>query len=184
MNDDEAEKCLSLAKDKFRQGHLDQALKFARKAKALNSTFEAAEDYIDFLLIAKEKAARESARGNAATAQAPDSEGVRHRPAKASASASTSTPPAAKEEPTREYTAVQVEAVKEVLRLKGDYYKCLGVERTCTEVELKKAYRKVRSRRVGRQTRSHQLTFRLLPIPASTGISSGQERGTGGGIGL
>jgi DnaJ family protein B protein 12 len=43
----------------------------------------------------------------------------------------------------REYTEEQEEAVKEIKKRGDDYYKILGVEKTATDVEIKKSYRKL-----------------------------------------
>lgn len=154
MNDDEAQRCLDLAKQKFRAGDLDGAIKFARKAQSLSPNLsEEATDYIEFLQIAQQRAAKEEARSNASSSSSaspspkpppPQQEGVRHRAPKhaaaGSGSESASTPSASGG--AKEYTSSQVEAVKEVLKVRHDYYKCLGVEKTVDEITLKKAYRK------------------------------------------
>jgi DnaJ family protein B protein 12 len=44
----------------------------------------------------------------------------------------------------REYTQEQIEAVKRIRACGTDYYKVLSLEKTCTETEIKKSYRKVR----------------------------------------
>ncbi|KAI8982633.1 DnaJ domain-containing protein [Pilobolus umbonatus] len=42
----------------------------------------------------------------------------------------------------RKYTAEQVKAVKAILGCGRDYYRVLSIERTATDAEIKKAYRK------------------------------------------
>lgn len=142
MNDDEALKCLEIAQNRFREGKIDAALKFAKKALALNPGLDEAADYVEFLNVQKHKAEKDAARNHAGPGSSaqPGGEGLRHR------HGGEKPPP--RQEPKddstakRDYTPQQVESVQAVLKVKHDYYKCLGVERTCTEAELKKAYRK------------------------------------------
>ncbi|KAI9002579.1 hypothetical protein DFJ74DRAFT_613585 [Hyaloraphidium curvatum] len=151
MNRDEAIRCLEIAKERFRRGDLEAALKFAQKAKALDSGLDEVHDYVEFVLLTKERSNRSSGAGPSEGPSVPEGEGIRHRrhpagtsengaaaTANGSATGSRAHAPSAK----KEYTVEQAEAVKVVLKMKHDYYKVLDVERTCVEVELKKAYRK------------------------------------------
>jgi DnaJ family protein B protein 12 len=62
-----------------------------------------------------------------------------------SSSAAASTEP---EQPKRPYTPDQVEGIKRIkgCKAKGDLYAILGLEKGCSESDIKKAYRKVRLR--------------------------------------
>jgi hypothetical protein len=50
-----------------------------------------------------------------------------------------------KEEAKRPFTADQVKGIKQILasKQKGDLYGIFGLEKSCSDSELKKAYRKV-----------------------------------------
>ncbi|RLN63065.1 hypothetical protein BBJ29_001860 [Phytophthora kernoviae] len=65
--------------------------------------------------------------------------GVRHRP---TASATATPPNTASEEPSRPYSADQVQMVRKIKACKT-HYEVLNVQQTATESEVKKAYRKL-----------------------------------------
>ncbi|KAI8909176.1 DnaJ domain-containing protein [Gorgonomyces haynaldii] len=114
MNRDEAEKCLNLSKSKYRSGDAPGALKFAEKALALEQ-FKEAEQWLEFL---------------------------KNQPASNVRSRKKEKEP---EQPSRPFTDEQVEKIKHIVNLKkkGDLYGILGLEKDCSDNDIKKAYRKL-----------------------------------------
>lgn len=143
-NKDEAVKCLKIGKQALEGGDRTRALKFITKARRLDPTLPA-----DDLLSAIEnesngpadRPAQDSngpAKGPSEpppSSKRPDQPSVRHRvppagPSSASSSASAS------------YTEEQIAVVRQIKK-KKDLYEILGLERTCTVEDVRKAYRKL-----------------------------------------
>ncbi|GAN08732.1 DnaJ homolog subfamily B member 14-like [Mucor ambiguus] len=125
-NKDEALKCLSIAKSSLEKGDYAKALRFTEKSIRLFPTAQGEQ-----LLSLVNKKSSEPNKSSYTTSSA-----------KATSTPSrqqSSTPEPAQE---RKYTAEQVKAVKTILACGRDYYKVLSVERTATDVQIKKAYRK------------------------------------------
>jgi hypothetical protein len=112
-NKDEAHKCISIAQSSLAAGDFKKALKFAEKSIRLFPTGQG-EQLLKTIQV-KSKA----------------------RP---STTQKTTQP---KAEPDRKHTPEQSKAVKSILACGQDYYKVLSVERTATDIQIKKAYRKV-----------------------------------------
>ena len=109
---------------------LDSALKFAKKAVKLNASL--ASDVAKLV----QKIQRKKASGFASSSSAARGE-ARAKEATASRTA---------QETKKEYvkgTAEQEKLMREIQAKKNDYYAVLSVERTATENEIKKAYRKL-----------------------------------------
>ncbi|KAB1209067.1 Chaperone protein dnaJ 49 [Morella rubra] len=145
-NKDDALKCLKIGKEALEGGDRTRAFKFITKASRLDPTLP-----VDDLLSALEKDSN-----GAADQKAQDSNGhsngqadpppptpskqsdqpsLRHRvpsagPASSSASSSAS------------YTEEQIAIVRQIKK-KRDYYEILGLERSCTVEDVRKAYRKL-----------------------------------------
>ncbi|KAJ3039556.1 hypothetical protein HDV00_012132 [Rhizophlyctis rosea] len=141
MNKDEADRCLAISKQKFEAGNSEAAVKFAKKALALCETDEANE-WLAFLTKHGNSTPSSSSSSSSAPASSSADTNLRNR-----STASTSATPAAAEDttPSRPYTPDQVEGIKRIkaCKTKGDLYAILGLEKGCTEVEIKKAYRKL-----------------------------------------
>ncbi|KAG0169520.1 hypothetical protein DFQ28_003598 [Apophysomyces sp. BC1034] len=117
-NKDEAIRCLSIAKNHYGNGNFSSAVKLTKKSISLYSTDEAKA----FLVKAENQLAQ----------QGP--------------STTTSTPqqkPSEKPIPEKKYSPDQANAVKEVLQCGTDYYKVLKLDKDCSEVQIKKQYRKL-----------------------------------------
>ncbi|KAJ1777259.1 Chaperone protein dnaJ [Coemansia sp. RSA 1824] len=138
VNRDEAERALSIAQRKWQSGDHAGGLRIARKSHALYPTElsgRLVEQYSKECVSDEKPAASAGTSSNTASASgtpqpASQKEGLRNRKA------------AADSDTQRTYTKEQVSAVKKVMKIKDDYYKVLAIERTATEVEIKKAYRK------------------------------------------
>ncbi|KAI8996765.1 DnaJ domain-containing protein [Pilobolus umbonatus] len=113
FNKDEAIRCLNLAKNQYGAKNYDTAVRLTKKSISLFPTDEARE----FL---------KKAEGQAQSSPTP--------------------PPtekkAAKGE-TKKASEEQSREVREILACGNDYYKVLKVNKQCTEIEIKKAYRKL-----------------------------------------
>lgn len=127
VNKDEALRCLSIAKQHLSNGNQAGALKFTKKSIGLYPTDQAKS----FLSQVQESAA------NASSAK---TTGANIHPGRQS-SASSSTPSTPTAE--KKHTPEQAKAVKTILSCGTDYYKVLSLTKSCTEVEIKKSYRKV-----------------------------------------
>uniref|UniRef100_A0A7S3DTG2 J domain-containing protein n=1 Tax=Entomoneis paludosa TaxID=265537 RepID=A0A7S3DTG2_9STRA len=140
VNKDEAEKCLQIGAEAFKRGDHDRAIKFLTKsirlyplpgAEALLSQVKSQQQQAQQQQQSASSSARASA--NASASAAP----------RRSASTASSTTGA----DGREYTEEQTKIVKKVLRAKeggrGAHYRVLGLEQSCSESEIKKAYRKL-----------------------------------------
>ncbi|KAI8319128.1 DnaJ-domain-containing protein [Martensiomyces pterosporus] len=130
VNRDEAERALEIAQRKWQSGDKAAALKLARKSNSLYPTASASE------LIKKfESSSAEPSNTPPPTTPSADS-GLRNRSTKTNEQASSD------KEEGRAYTQDQVQAVKKVMSVRNDYYRILGVEKTASAAEIKKAYRK------------------------------------------
>ncbi|KAJ1857603.1 Chaperone protein dnaJ [Coemansia sp. RSA 1822] len=138
VNRDEAERALAIAQRKWQSGDHAGGLRIARKSHALYPTElsgRLVEQYSKECVSDEKPAASAGTSSNTPSASgtpqpASQKEGLRNRKA------------AADSDTQRTYTKEQVSAVKKVMKIKDDYYKVLAIERTATEVEIKKAYRK------------------------------------------
>ncbi|KAI9321046.1 hypothetical protein BX666DRAFT_1913955 [Dichotomocladium elegans] len=133
INRDEALRCLSIAKNHFGSGNYPAAVRFANKSLKLFPT----EDARAFLEKA-ERASSEETTSGASTATAKDDGGATKRSTAGSAATGQSSSPSEKK-----YSKDQVAAVKKIMACGTDYYKVLSLDKNCTEVEIKKSYRKL-----------------------------------------
>lgn len=129
-NKDEALRCLKIGKDALGTGDRSRALKFISKAQRLDPTIP-----VDDLLsnLESENPTNESVSpsGSSKPPENSDSD-VRHRvPAAGSSSSGAGS-----------YTEEQITIVSEIKR-KKDYYEILGLEKTCSVEDIRKAYRKL-----------------------------------------
>lgn len=120
-NKEEAVRCLRIAKNQYGSKNYEAAVRLTKKSLSLYSTDEATE-----FLVKAEKAA-------ASTPSTPTS--------------NTPPPSTATQEKLSERkkpsSSQQSSDVREILACGTDYYKVLKVGKDCTEVEIKKSYRKV-----------------------------------------
>lgn len=130
MNKDEADKCLNLAMKYILQGNKEKAEKFVRKAQKLYPS-QKCDDIMDRVnKLADEDV--DSGTGTSSTGgSSPSKSSSYPRPNNDEATTSSA-----------EYTQDQIEAVKKIRKCKN-YYEILGLKKTATEAELKKAYRKL-----------------------------------------
>uniref|UniRef100_A0A1L8EI59 Putative molecular chaperone dnaj superfamily n=1 Tax=Haematobia irritans TaxID=7368 RepID=A0A1L8EI59_HAEIR len=124
-NKDEAMRCIDIAVQALTEGKLEKAEKFLLKAEKLFPTPKAKA------LLSKVKSFPSNSGSSASSNQREDdTDGVRKRKNSDSRSSEPS------------YTAEQLEAVRKVKKCK-DYYEILGVTKTSTDSEIKKAYKKL-----------------------------------------
>lgn len=122
MNSDEAKRCLSISKEQFDLGNAAKALKLAHKSIALHDSPQA-QEWLQHLLAQPKQ----------------------RKPAAKKEESKESLETKEKEPEFRPYTQVQVDTISNILQMKrkGDLYGVLNLEKTATDVEIKKAYRKL-----------------------------------------
>ncbi|XP_022214648.1 dnaJ homolog subfamily B member 12 isoform X1 [Drosophila obscura] len=126
-NKDEAQRCIDLAVQSLAEGKIDKAEKFLLKAEKLYPTENAKK------LLARVKSTPGSgSNGKSRPAAAADEKDS--GPRKRTNSDSRNTAP--------DYSNDQLEAVRKIKKCK-DYYEVLGVNKTATDSEIKKAYKKL-----------------------------------------
>ena len=125
MNKGEAEKCRELGKKFLRAGNYRQAVKFFEKSLRMYPL-----PGVDAMC---QRAKEELEKGSTSSSPSrhTDSTGPRKRE-----------PSRASEEPSRPYTAEQLQIVKKIKACKT-HYDVLGVVKNADDSEIKKAYRKV-----------------------------------------
>jgi DnaJ family protein B protein 12 len=126
-NKDDALKCLEMGKEALESGDRSRALKFITKARRLDPTLA-----VDDLLSAAEKdepnkTAAANINNGSTTATASNESKVRQRGSSSSSSS---------------YTEEQISIVREI-RKKKNYYEILGLEKSCSVEDVRKAYRKL-----------------------------------------
>lgn len=118
-NKDEALKCIGIAKEAIAAGNKERALKFIKISQRLNSSLS-----VDDLLMACEKMDSSSPNGN------------HHDQSRSQARAEKAV------NKERNYTDEHVKLIRKVNQNK-DYYEILGVEKSCSAEDIRKAYRKL-----------------------------------------
>uniref|UniRef100_A0A3Q3B548 DnaJ heat shock protein family (Hsp40) member B12a n=1 Tax=Kryptolebias marmoratus TaxID=37003 RepID=A0A3Q3B548_KRYMA len=131
-NKDEAERCIKIALNAVSNNQLDKARKFLEKAQRLFPT-DQAKNLLESL---SQNGKPPDENGSAVNG---DGAGVRHRRDRDHHGAD---PSHEHTDSAKSYTAEQLEAVRKIKSCK-DYYQILGVEKTASEEDLKKAYRKL-----------------------------------------
>ncbi|KAL2922902.1 Chaperone protein dnaJ 49 [Bienertia sinuspersici] len=126
-NKDEALKCIGIAKEAIASGNKQRALKFIRIAQRLNKTLS-----VDHLIAACEKID--------SSAPSPSENGNHGERNGNGVSSAAKTDEITNGE--RNYTEEHVKLIKQINR-NMDYYAVLGVEKTCSVEEIRKAYRKL-----------------------------------------
>lgn len=135
-NKDDALKCLKIGKEALEAGDPTRALKFVTKARRLDPTLP-----VDDLLSAIEKDAGDQPAAAASAepsepsspSKPSDQPSIRRRvPVPGSSSSSSSAT----------YTEEQIAVVREIRR-KRNFYEILGLEKSCTVEDVRKAYRKL-----------------------------------------
>ncbi|EPS68782.1 hypothetical protein M569_05986, partial [Genlisea aurea] len=126
INKDEALRCIGIAKEAIAAGNKERALKFIGIARRLNENLP-----LDDLLASCEKLDSDSATGPREEASASDSSAKVQEEDSSSVNGGE-----------RSYTEEHVQLVRQI-KSKKDYYEILGLERTCSVEEIRKAYRKL-----------------------------------------
>uniref|UniRef100_A0A3Q4B707 J domain-containing protein n=1 Tax=Mola mola TaxID=94237 RepID=A0A3Q4B707_MOLML len=130
-NKDEAERCIKIARNAITNNQQEKARKFLEKAQRLFPT-EQAKNLLDTLAQNGKPPDENGSHMNG------DGPAMRHRFQGEEAEA----PAQGAADSAKPYTAEQQEAVRKIKSCK-DYYQILGVEKTVSEEDLKKAYRKL-----------------------------------------
>eukprot|EP00158_Paraphelidium_tribonemae_P008342 Partr_v1_DN28557_c2_g1_i2_m73472 putative DnaJ (Hsp40) homolog, subfamily len=125
MNREEALKCLGISRASHQRGDHEKAQRFAEKSVRLHETEESVAWLAELISMPSPPPA---SSGN-------------------SYSSSTTPPSLEKKQPppkvTREFTQEQVDAVKAIKKCGEDLYAIIGVSKSATDADLKRAYRKL-----------------------------------------
>ncbi|KAI8061195.1 hypothetical protein BC940DRAFT_350098 [Gongronella butleri] len=121
VNKDEAERCIGIAQAHLAKGNHAGAVKFVEKSLRLYPTDKAKQMLKS--LESKPQPAKKHP----------------HTPSARSTAPATPTPPPVE----KKHTPEQAKAVKTILACGHDYYKVLSVQKTCSDTEIKKSYRKL-----------------------------------------
>ncbi|XP_037050350.1 dnaJ homolog subfamily B member 12-like [Bradysia coprophila] len=119
VNKDEAERCIQIAIDALKSGHVERSEKFLRKAENLYPT-QRAKDLLSQLHNTKNSTTDSNARN-----RRPNVKTTKDVPSEPS-----------------DYTQAQVDMVSRIKRCK-DYYEVLNVTKESTDSEIKKSYKKL-----------------------------------------
>ncbi|CAG6017046.1 unnamed protein product, partial [Menidia menidia] len=130
-NKDEAERCIKIAVNAISNNQPDKARKFLEKAQRLFPT-DRAKSLLESLAQNGKPPEDNDRPANG------DGPSMRHRGGDRDGADVTQGP----SESAKSYTSEQMEAVRKIKSCK-DYYQILGVEKTASEEDLKKAYRKL-----------------------------------------
>ncbi|CAH1794057.1 unnamed protein product [Owenia fusiformis] len=133
-NKDESERCLEIAIKYIMGGDRNKAVKFLNKALKLYP-LPKAKDLLEQL----------NNTANSSTANKDkhkdNTDGPRHRNQQKTSQTSTNQESSG-HTLNKDYTSAQLDMVKRIRKCK-DYYEILGVDKDCSEEDLKKAYRKL-----------------------------------------
>lgn len=130
-NKDDALKCLRIGKESLESGDRIRALKFLNKARRLDPSLPVG----DLLSTAEES--------NHNPRNEPESPSFGSTSASySSPSSSTTRARVSSKGPSKDYTEEQLTTVHQIKKQK-DYYQILGLERSCTVEDVRKAYRKL-----------------------------------------
>ncbi|XP_029305340.1 dnaJ homolog subfamily B member 12a [Cottoperca gobio] len=130
-NKDEAERCIKIAINAVNNNQLDKARKFLEKAQRLFPTNQAK----NLLESLTQNGKPPGENGSSVNGEGPNMRQRSHgEEPDVSARGATDT--------AKPYTADQMDAVRKIKSCK-DYYQILAVEKTASEEDLKKAYRKL-----------------------------------------
>ncbi|KAL9643997.1 hypothetical protein ABK040_005465 [Willaertia magna] len=154
-NKDEAVDLIHLAKEAYYKEHNhDKALRFLNKAKKLYPTlnpkdygfkdFTTISDIIHFINTKKhsQQHSEHSSSHNHNSHKSHHSSHHHHNHHHSSSSSSSNSHQQ-QESNSRPFTKEQAEEVQKLLKKKGNYYSILDVEKTATQQEIKKSYRKL-----------------------------------------
>jgi DnaJ homolog subfamily B member 12 len=145
-NKDDAAKCFRIGKGALDAGDRARAIKFFSKAKRLDPSLPV--DHIlsplldpqdDSSASASSSSPRPPPEPAAAPAEGAEDDGLRERKQKGKKRQEEGQ----EETVAREYTAEQLEVVRQVKKHTRDYYQILGLDKDCTVEDLRKAYRKL-----------------------------------------
>ncbi|KAI7859627.1 hypothetical protein BDC45DRAFT_220286 [Circinella umbellata] len=131
INKDEAIRCLNIAKNHYGNGNYAAALRLTKKSINLYPT-DPAKAFL-------EKAEAAAANGDSSK-QSTNSKTTSGTSTSFKSSTTTSSSSSSSE---KKYTQEQVSAVKKILACGSDYYQVLSLDKKCTEVQIKKSYRKL-----------------------------------------
>lgn len=135
-NKDDALKCLRIGKEALQSGDRSRALKFLNKARRLDPSLP-----IDGLVSSAEDSSHNSANEPESPAVDASSSSYSPSPSSSTTRARVSSKGSSKES-LKDYTEEQLTIVHQIKKQK-DYYQILGLERSCTVEDVRKAYRKL-----------------------------------------
>jgi DnaJ homolog subfamily B member 12 len=147
-NKDDAIKCLRVGKEALQSGDRTRALKFLTKARRLDPSLPI-DDLLSSASSNQEGSSSSAPQGESPTTDTAAASSSSTSPASSSSNTArhrkpdSSTRASANGTSGGSYTEEQVEIVREIKRKQKDYYQMLGLEKSCTVEDVRKAYRKL-----------------------------------------
>ncbi|KAG0043459.1 hypothetical protein BGZ83_011389 [Gryganskiella cystojenkinii] len=142
VNKDEAARCLDIARRHLSTANFATARKFGLKSISLYPTPEA-KAFVDKVNSAEATAMNSASSSSSSSSTTPSASSTSTSTSRRHVDATPVKPRQAPAPVEREYTSEQVAAVKAIRSSGGDFYKVLGVQKSVTDIEIKKAYRKL-----------------------------------------
>jgi tetratricopeptide (TPR) repeat protein len=143
VNREQAERCRDLGATAMRQGNYPKAIKFLTKSLQLYDALPGVA-----ALLAQANGLQQQQSSGTGSARTSNGASSSHAaPARSASTASSATSTDQTGADGRAYTEEQVRIVKKVLAARqggrGAHYRVLGLTQSCSEAEIKKAYRKL-----------------------------------------
>lgn len=171
MNRDEARRCLSISRQSAADGQRERALKFARKAVSLDDELKDARAWLAALEEQQQQQQRQRQRSPSPKRRQRSPTRNDKAPPSATSSSTTGTAP------EREYTQEQVVAVQRILKCRRDYYEVLEVQRSASDADLKRSYRRLALQFHPDKNAAPQASEAFKVVSAAfTTLSDGQKR--------
>ncbi|KAG7021811.1 Chaperone protein dnaJ 49, partial [Cucurbita argyrosperma subsp. argyrosperma] len=138
-NKDDALKCLKIGKEALEAGNRTRALKFVNKARRLDPTLSVDDLLSEIQNVSSDDLGADTGesgnRSSDTSSSKPSNQpSIRRRVAASGSSSESST--------SVTYTEEQIEVVR-TIKKKKDYYEVLGLEKSCSTEDVRKAYRKL-----------------------------------------
>ncbi|KAJ2627517.1 Chaperone protein dnaJ, partial [Coemansia sp. RSA 1694] len=142
VNRDEAARALDIAQKKWLAGDIAGALRVARKSHSLYPTALSKSLIAEYGTNNNKQQPQQQTPSQQQQQQKQQQQQPGNEESELRSRTTTTTTSSSSTDNQRTHTPQQLASVRAVISAKHDYYKVLGVERTATDPELKRAYRR------------------------------------------